>query len=620
MKYRGREESCFGTIRYIGVPHFSTDKQPLYGIELEGRYGENDGSVDGIRYFECKESKVRHDRTSHFGIFLKAKQFKIWREEPDPLDILQKQQQKQETRQQLRQQISPQIRNDICYGLHEFMATNDIDTDCIEEDMAIFEDEGECNIWTATGHQTTALEVIQSFAKSHRVSSKSFDTGFIFKYEDDTSSDTEEMTVKPHYQSIKEEAVQSGLVSARNFEELVDGKAKRYMKLNKCKQPQGWGEDKYIMEHHLHSLFLYTDFTEFCTEFSSIYRMTSENETTESMIARHSKYYHTARALQQFVEYFGSYGQGGTDPESGPFWCGLNCVLNIPEFVINFNGPTSTTKTKEISISFAGEEGMMMKFNNTKGRSKGRRFLNANWLSTYPEEDERLFIGMDRGNNYPINIESLILILETKNYSLSISAFTKFDSILNGDYGVSEIADSEMDIIRCALESVRGNGREWKECQYLDQYAVDNLYLMTLNKKNIRLYLRDLSKCNQSGFIELFVHSLSASKDEQAMNDETNIIRGDLITLFPNLTAVTVVAGDGYLFSMSRLLDELLSANLPHSLSTVAIECYGDKKARYEWMCESMEGGLKRKAAENNMTLEADPFDWGRIFILRINH
>ena len=245
-------------------------------------------------------------------------------------------------------------------------------------------------------------------------------------------------------------------------------------------------------------------------------------------------------------------------------------------------------------------------------------FLNANWLSTFPEEDERLFIGYG-GRNSPINIESLILILETKNYSQSISVFTKFDSILNGQE-VSEITDSEMDIIRCTLDSVRGNGREWMKCQYLDQFAVDNFYLMTLNKKHIELNLNLLSKCDQSEFIELFVHSLSVSIGKEVMNDETNIIRGDLITLFPNLSTITIAAG-GYHFNMSRLLDELPSANLPHSLSTITTRCYGDNdKARYEWMCESMEGGLKRKAAENNMILEANPLDYGRTFIIRINH
>lgn len=44
-------------IRYIGSVHFASDL--WYGVELVGNYiGKNDGSLDGVRYFTCRDSYI----------------------------------------------------------------------------------------------------------------------------------------------------------------------------------------------------------------------------------------------------------------------------------------------------------------------------------------------------------------------------------------------------------------------------------------------------------------------------------------------------------------------------------------------------------------------------------
>merc|ERR1712062_842570 len=93
-----------------------------------------------------------------------------------------------------------------------------------------------------------------------------------------------------------------------------------------------------LRPEHLHALFLYTDFTAFCTAFSSTFRATSDDESIDSINARHSRYCHTAKALRELVFYYGS--ERGTHPdgapgEVGPFFCGVSCVLNIPGFSLS---------------------------------------------------------------------------------------------------------------------------------------------------------------------------------------------------------------------------------------------------------------------------------------------
>lgn len=54
-----------GTVRFVGSTQFATGK--WVGIELDSAEGKNDGSVQGVRYFECKDN---------YGVFVRASQVK----------------------------------------------------------------------------------------------------------------------------------------------------------------------------------------------------------------------------------------------------------------------------------------------------------------------------------------------------------------------------------------------------------------------------------------------------------------------------------------------------------------------------------------------------------------
>ena len=235
-------------------------------------------------------------------------------------------------------------------------------------------------------------------------------------------------------------------------------------------------------------------------------------------------------------------------------------------------------------------------------------FFNAKPLSAFPEEDERLFIGSTKH----LTVETLVVIQSAKNYRLSIGAFAKFDQVLNGQEVSGGITEQEMEIIVGALESVKGKGTASKMSKYLDEFAVDNFYLMTLQKTNIILDLNySIDKLNNQRMKELVVHSVSEYHKVKGPNDTTNVVKAALFPLFPNLSTVTINAINCP-FSVSRFLDELSSVDLPGSLSTVIIkDCYsGDSD---NWVRKAFGSNLKEKAAAMNMTVDLEEVGEGLI-------
>lgn len=102
----------------------------------------------------------------------------------------------------------------------------------------------------------------------------------------------------------------------------------------------------------------------------------------------------------------------------------------------------------------------------------------------------------------------------------------------------------------------------------------------------------------------------------EGANDITNVLRGDLISLFPKLSTVTIIA-HSFPFSVSRLLDELSAVDLPRSLSTIEIIGKGNG-----FLSNSVDTNLKQKAAAMNMTMELEEGDdWNADFLtIGIHH
>ena len=166
-----------------------------------------------------------------------------------------------------------------------------------------------------------------------------------------------------------------------------------------------------VQRRHLHALKFYTDFTDFATEITRSFRKSHPFESIKSINARNSKFYHVSKALRELIAYFGS-------NKKSHWFTGMNRKLYLTEFAISFQGPTSSTKTQEVAVNFAGEHGVILKFNNHNMPSAKRdRYFDANTFSCYIEEDEYLWMG----NTFRLRVDNFVRstsVGKTKSFKL----------------------------------------------------------------------------------------------------------------------------------------------------------------------------------------------------------
>ena len=153
---------------------------------------------------------------------------------------------------------------------------------------------------------------------------------------------------------------------------------------------------------NIFALILYTDFDELSSDFSRSFRKIHAFETFENVKMRNSYYWWWSKILRETVELYGicrSYdfwwrkSLGKQDEYDtglyGPFFSGVSFVMNIPQFQINLNTPTSTSKHIEVATKFADDRGMIIELDiGSDDVMKKLRGFDCSWISQYKEEDE----------------------------------------------------------------------------------------------------------------------------------------------------------------------------------------------------------------------------------------
>eukprot|EP01084_Bolivina_argentea_P293717 505222_1 len=532
-----------------------------------------------------------------------------------------------------------------------FMLSEEYDTDSIQADIAICDDKG-CNILYALNNDKKWFEATKALVKYFNITSHSFSTGFRFWYHtyyqyqnaekikneqiyswqqnDFGGVSPDSLYVPEVLKSVKEEVLASSFITVALFKEKVIEKGNLYIDSEKCRNIKnvhgtknggydplhyGIGYAAPLRKSHLHSLLLYCDFTDFCTDFSSTFRRLKSNEQIETVKQRNSKYHHIAKNLAELIQYYGIRGGSGNNngQENGPFYTGLSFCMNIPEFSIRLNGPTSTSKQKEIAMRFSGSEGIIIKLNNRTYPGRYEAFFNSSWISCYPEEDERVFFSAQ----YKIEIQSIIVIETKKNYQAIISAFYKFDSMLSGQkmtgLGYKAVTKTDVAFVGLSVEYVLGNSsNDYKnklsnDCKNkLDTYIKDTFYLFTKKKTQITLHLELISRIQNDSFIELIAHSIKPRNYKRNMITNNNLFKPILFKLFPNLQEIMIYStsfSSVYSFSILSLLSMLTNTVLPKSFRTITIkDSYPDKSG--EWLKKKFTAHVKRQFIANKLSIQ----------------
>ena len=155
--------------------------------------------------------------------------------------------------------------------------------------------------------------------------------------------------------------------------------------------------DSILSAENLISIILYCDYSDLCSNFSCSFRKVLAFESLDRIKKRNMNYWWMAKILRQTVECYGQCSMGDTDKDynlinkmSGPYYCGVSVVIDMPSFNIRLSSPTSTTKQEEIAHNFCGEDGMLIQMDNPDTpQYQMLRAFNCSWLSRYKSEDER---------------------------------------------------------------------------------------------------------------------------------------------------------------------------------------------------------------------------------------
>ena len=519
----------------------------------------------------------------------------------------------------------------------QFIAQNDIDTDCIEDDVAIFVEENNSNLYCALNGDNKIMDAVRIFMRRQRIMSKSFATGYplcYWKWYHNATAEevkgnyvlnskfdfggrpVQDFVVYPRHKNLKEEVLATGLLSTAQFVKSVVQKAARYLKTRHCrsmKSKMRWKRDPLhfgiedgspLQPQHLYAIILYCDCTKFCTLFSLSLRETNHGDGLTEVRCKNGAFFYVSKYLREIVTYFGS--DGGKNCMNGvvrgPFFSGVSTVLNVSEFRMRFNTPTSTSMSLPVAWRFAGNSGMVIAIGNQKGFSKTQPLFNATWISAFAEEDEYLWFGSING----VSVDDIIIVSSSRAYRESIGALYLFDVAFTGqEMGKTKVDESQKEILDFCIKSALNQPIPPQPIA-VDQYVLDNFYCFRQKKTKLVLNPFRMNK-NDEYLTNLLFYGISSSKE--VPKDNINIFRPFLFELFPNMVELVLWLNNGYALNFLSLLSVLEEAAtvIPQSFEVLKVHETALYNAQ-KWMKTAFEAipDIKEQFAAKNWLIEMD--------------
>eukprot|EP01084_Bolivina_argentea_P063326 115665_1 len=358
---------------------------------------------------------------------------------------------------------------------------------------------------------------------------------------------------------------------------------------------------------HLLTVVLYCDYSELSSDFSRSFRKVNRFETIRSVKARNSKYYYFAKYLRECVECFGECSIGvrhywyahsmfgkkcsakRSRVLSGPFYCGMSILMNMPSFNIRLCAPTSTTMHIEVATKFSTEEGMIIQFNNSDEQYQYLKGFDVSWISRYKEEEERLFIG----GFYYMKIESVRVRATNDNYEKIIRSLCYLDIIITGgnEYMVKRSKIGKNGVL--VIENLFNHALNKETSITLDRYIYDSFASFTHNKTQIVLDFHGLKHANKE-IRDLIVHEFKSTKTAKK---KSNLLRLEMLLIFKNVNTIIITAnashdvdqegwGPDYTYreQHSISIGGLLSLMDSRSLDKVVVKAESHKSRWNNWI------------------------------------
>eukprot|EP01084_Bolivina_argentea_P300972 519101_1 len=481
--------------------------------------------------------------------------------------------------------------NNTQQELHLFLKDEQYDSDALLGDVTGHNiPTTKSNVLSVISDKTIQISVKQ-YINDVLISSHSFSAGIIWFYwswykgktvkdvlfsgnENDYGGyEIEDLLVEKIFVNYKAELLHH--LSMEKYNALVMLKATKYMSSDKVKQIRANNFDEYlhygieknssITIQHIMSIIVYCDFTKYSTKFSKSFRKASSFEPINLVKKRNRYFYWESKILRETVEIYGHNGNEYAKIwEKGPFYSGVNCLLVVPSFSIRLCSPTSTSKQFAVGINFAKKNGIIIQINNNGNfNSTGVPFFDCSWVSTYGEEDERLFVG----GFIPIRVETIQIIKTSQNFYTSFHALFVLDSMMNGlwmdkRFGVNIVA-KDIHILNELIKYSIGSS----PITSFDTYVMSTWDAYTKNKKHIMINMDNLSEHFPKDIYDLVIESGIKKRDNYYISnsDNLNLMKGSIFDIFIKIKEITIhTTDDGgfavYSFSLISFLSMLLKS------------------------------------------------------------
>ena len=427
------------------------------------------------------------------------------------------------------------------------------------------------------------------------------------------------MSIKPKFQNLKEEIIESGHLSLAEWMKFVDLKAKCYLKMRKVKKIKSGQAQMHparrtntghvkngqpLSLEHLCAIILYCDFGTLCTAFSATYRLENVFEDLESLKKRHSSFGHFGRLLAEAVLDFGINGKKETKGyERGPFFCGINCPLNFGTYAIRLLGPCSTSTQRSVALNFAKANGLILHLNNDGNESQNQCFFDCSWISSYFEESERLWIA----GRKPLRIESIVIVKSAKNYKKMMHALYGFDAMISGVSMYNDkwqLIEYDFNLISKLFALRMNDGIS--EVSEFDPYLVNEWDLFCQSKEELRLEFYDLNYVFKM-MSKLILYNVTVTCRPKGTD---NVLKAEWISLFPSVHTVRISTnGSGYKFRLEALLETMKS--LSPSVTVIVEDCVGTSKWAKKALTDEVSAAFKAEGWNMEYDDEHIGFQYG---------
>ena len=404
--------------------------------------------------------------------------------------------------------------------------------------------------------------------------SKQFSIGFNFNYDDrykkenvatdssvpqqwfNHSQESEEfsaqqLNVQPHFQSLKEEMLDTKWVTEEAWRNLV-AKAQLYLNAETIRAwaaadisylDSGIEIGAPITEMHVVAILLYCDFDELSTAFSRTFRSMTLWETMESVKRRNSNFYHLSKLLKEAVHIWGTCGESSGTTK---FWCGLDFKVFAPKCLINLYGPLSTTTDFVVASAFGNNgNGSILRISNEETFYGPKvRFLEVAALSNYSNENERLFFG----SRFALRLEGVYFMDNPEDGGLwkfngvpYFGTLFAFDSLISGRRPPGNFQEitggvNAVKMLRDLIEYRRAGAIE----SDLSGWMLDNFDLFCITRNTIILNLWCLDRYVPHSLGSLMTNGLKANAQIDEV-EEKSALNMPKVTTFAALETVKTV-------------------------------------------------------------------------------